>query len=536
MVPGIFHRKKVVRLAALIGAFGLVAVLPGAAIAAPGEPNASAPATEARTTSGWVGGYRDGSVATWAGIPYAAPPVGGLRWRPPVAPVPWSSVRPADEFAAVCTQLISETEVIGSEDCLYLNVFAPLQSRRRQLLPVMVHLHGGGNSGFHPYTNADAFVERGVVVVTVGYRLGVFGFVGHPALSGEDGGSSGEYGLLDQIAALEWVRDNIAQFGGDPSNVTIFGESAGSFDAAAMVVSPLSQGLIHKAALQTEAWWALVGGESIVDAEAIGLGVARQVGCKRVLDAAACLRGVPATNLVLAAGFLDVVPWVGGQVLPKTPLELMSDHPPTIPMLVGSNQDEAAFWFTDFLQGSARYKPQFWLGDTDDITGAANGATVRSLYPPESHESLVQAAVAVFTDAIYGCPMRRLALASNGPVFRYLYTHSYDNNGFYATFGASHFLDDPLLWHDPQLLSGFGQPPYFFSGAEERLSANMTTYWTNFAKQGDPNGLDLPEWPLYNEVDERTLLLEEPLGVTSFYRSPQCDFFDAQPELFPSAR
>src|SRR5262249_21728748 len=155
----------------------------------------------------------------------------------PAPPPPWTGVRSTDEFAEPCIQQIGPTDFLGSEDCLYLNVFAPTGSRGSSL-PVMVHLHPGSNSSFHPYTDASAFVQRGVVVVTLGYRLGVFGWVGHPALSEEGGGSSGEYGILDQLAALHWVQDNIEAFGGDPTNVTLFGDSAGSFDATAIIASP----------------------------------------------------------------------------------------------------------------------------------------------------------------------------------------------------------------------------------------------------------------------------------------------------------
>src|SRR5262249_3682987 len=166
----------------------------------------------------------------WRGIPYAAPPVGLLRWRPPAPVQPWVGVRDATTFMPQCIQLIDVNATDGSEDCLYLNIFVPLSATPSSRLPVMVHLHGGGNTFGAPYQDASAFVARDVIVVTLAYRLGVFGFVGHPALSAEGGGSSGEYGVLDQIAALHWVHDNITAFGGDPTNVTLFGLSAGSFD------------------------------------------------------------------------------------------------------------------------------------------------------------------------------------------------------------------------------------------------------------------------------------------------------------------
>jgi para-nitrobenzyl esterase len=186
------------------------------------------------TRAGDISGVLVGSEAQWRGIPYAAPPLGALRWRPPEPVSPWSGVRPATAFAPASIQYDFNGGTLGSEDCLYLNVFAPSTASASSRLPVMVHLHPGGNAYFHPFINASAFTARGVVVVTLAYRLGVFGFVGHPALTAEGNGSSGEYGLLDQLAALSWVRDNIAEFGGDSGNVTLFGSAAGSYDTVAL--------------------------------------------------------------------------------------------------------------------------------------------------------------------------------------------------------------------------------------------------------------------------------------------------------------
>lgn len=508
--------------AALLGSTFLAS--PGASLASPSGP-------VVRTRSGLVRGVVDGPVATWAAIPYAAPPLGDLRWRPPAPPAAWTGVRDGTAFAEPCVQIGPE-DVIGSEDCLYLNVFAPA-TPGRAALPVMVHLHGGGNSGFHPYTDAAAFVERDVVVVTVGYRLGVFGFVGHPDLSAEGGGSSGEYGVLDQLAALTWVRDNIAGFGGDLSNVTLFGNSAGSFDATAIVASPLGTGLVHKAALQTESWGALTGAESIADAEQIGVEVSEAVGCSAAADVPACLRAAPAEALVEGAGFLDVAPWVGGEVLPRSPLELITEQTDTIPLLVGSNREEAAGFYAPFVLGFEPYRDRYWYLDTSIIAGPQRGPHLRRLYPLHAFDSPMWDSITVWTDGIYVCPMRRLALASGGPVWRYLYTHAYQNDVAFGAFRAQHFLDDPILWHDPELLVNFGRPPYVFSPDEEALSATMTSYWTNFAKTGDPNGAGLPPWPRHEAGSERILQLDEPVRVLRAYHRIQCAYWNTVPQLFP---
>lgn len=511
-----------------VGGFMTLALMSG------GIPAARADNLLVQTTEGWVQGFADGPAQTWAGIPYAAPPTGSLRWRPPEPPTPWVGVRDTTRFAEECPQLISAVEVEGNEDCLYLNVFSPLGTTSSSELPVMVHLHPGGNGGFHAYTNADAFVERGVIVVTVGYRLGVFGFVGHPALSAEDGRSSGEYGVLDQIAALEWVRDNIARFGGDPGNVTLFGDSAGSFDAVAIVASPLGQGLVRRAAIQTESWWPLHGTGTIADAEQIGLQVATQVGCSTAPDVRGCLRAVPADDLVRAAGFLDVPPWVGGVVLQRPPLELISELPDTIPFLVGSNRDEASNgWFGDFLVGSLTYRTEYYYRDSIALVGATLAVEARRLYPKKAYESPMWAAVAMYSDGIYGCPIRDLALAASGSVYRYLYANTYENDDVLASLRAGHYLDDPLLWHDPERLSEPGQATYVLTAEEEALSATMTSYWTNFAKTGDPNGSGLPVWPRFDADGEQVLVLDHPVELTSFYQSSRCGFFDTVPALFP---
>ncbi|HVQ87506.1 MAG TPA: carboxylesterase family protein, partial [Actinomycetes bacterium] len=235
-------------------AVALALVLAGPLIAHASTSSASG--LVVHTQGGNLRGIDNGAVSEWRGIPYAAPPVGSLRWRAPRPAAQWQGVRDATEFAEPCIQVAFDDQgpngTRGSENCLYLNVFAPKGAVPSSKLPVMVHLHPGGNAGFEPYTEATALVEHGVIVVTLAYRLGVFGFVGHPELSAKQGGHSGEYGMFDQLAALRWVQDNIAAFGGDSSNVTLFGSSAGSFDTVALTASPLSRGLFARASIQAE--------------------------------------------------------------------------------------------------------------------------------------------------------------------------------------------------------------------------------------------------------------------------------------------
>ena len=509
---------------------GLAVALLAPLIASPTGAYADDPLT-VPTTAGLVHGLTVGSVDEWRGLPYAAPPVGQLRWRPPAPVTPWPDVRAATGFRSECAQPSFDGSPVGSEDCLYLNVFTPTATLTDARLPVMVHLHGGSNSVFHPYTNADAFAARGVIVVTLAYRLGAFGFVGHPALSAEGGGSSGEYGVLDQIAALHWVRDNIQAFGGDPGNVTLFGESAGSFDAVAIAASPLGAGLFTRLAAQTESFWAGRGHDTIADAEQYGQELADAVGCSGASDVAACLRALPTDTLVAALGFIDVAPWVGGAVLPASPLELIAAQPRRVPMLLGSNREEAVGFLPVLDQDNYRYAD--WVRDAGALVGPTRGAELGKLYPVKSYDSAFWSATAMFSDAIYTCPMRRLALTAPGPVYRYLFTHRYDNSPYLALGRAAHFFDEPLLWHDAGLFAGLD---YTFSPREEALSSLMTDYWTNFAKTGNPNGAGLPQWQTYTAATERITVLDDPPASTAFYHRDECRFLDAVPDLFAPPR
>ncbi len=520
------------RIAALAFCLPAVALLltPGMAAAVTAAPAVSAlasPGLVVQTTAGAVQGVVVGPEAEWRGIPYAAPPLGALRWRSPAAVTPWSGVRDATRFAPPCIQTDFNGGTLGSEDCLYLNVFAPPTATAGSGLPVMVHLHPGGNALFHPYTGASAFTARGVIVVTLAYRLGVFGFVGHPALSAEGGGSSGEYGLLDQLAALQWVHDNIAAFGGNPANVTLFGSSAGSFDTVALMASPLSRGLITRAAVQGDVLWGLTGvGNTISDAEQIGVQVAQKVGCQTAADVLACLRETAAAALVEVAP-TDFVPWVGGVVLPKSPLQLLSGGAP-VPLLVGFDREEEATiggWVPH-----PGYRTANWVRDTNSIGGAPLGAQIRSLYPPSAYPSLLWSTVTAATDAVRGCPTRRLAntVAGGAPVWRYLYTHTYENDPFLAQFKAAHIFEEPFLWGNFNL---FGH--YTPTASEQILSQRMTDYWTNFAKTGNPNDPGLPAWPQYNSVTEPTLTLDNQIGVINNYHDQQCALLDTITNLFP---
>ena len=488
----------------------------------------AAPASAAlnvQTQAGTVGGVLNGSTLEWRGVPYAAPPVGNLRWRPPTAVTPWPGVRDATTFAEPCIQLDFPSGTFGSEDCLYLNVFAPASATASSHLPVMVHLHPGSNSGFHAYEDASAFTDRGVIVVTLAYRLGVLGFVGHPAATAESG-SSGEYGLLDQIAALKWVRDNIAAFGGDPAKVMLFGSSAGTFDAVALVASPLAQGLFARAAIQGEYHDAFLGLPRIEEAEQIGFGLSQAFGCEATPNPLACLRAAPASVLVEGAGFLDILPWTGGAVLPKSPLEVFSTRA-TVPLLVGFDREEEVA-FTGLPDGP--YGTSNWVHDTNELLGPSFAGQARLLYPTSAYDSPFWSYVAMRTDVSRGCPTRRIAnlQAVRTPVYRWLYTHAYEDDPFFTDLRASHILEDQFIWGADVLEFG-----HVFTPGEQALSSRMTSYWANFAKTGNPNGPGLPAWPQYNTTTEPTLTLDNQSAVVTGYHREQCAYLDGVTFLFP---
>jgi para-nitrobenzyl esterase len=473
--------------------------------------------------SGALEGVTSGSGREWRGIPYAAPPIGALRFRPPAPAGSWSGVRDATSFGSPCLQPDefapdgSIASTLGSEDCLFLNVFAPFGAAASSHLPVMVHLHGGGNGFGWGYEDASAFVSGGVIVVTLNYRLGALGFVGHPALSAEAGGSSGEYGVLDQLAALRWVRDNIGAFGGDPANVTLFGFSAGSFDTVALMASPLAAGLITRAAVQGEAYWPLTGLTQIADAESIGLGIASGLGCGGATNVPACLRALPAEELVREAGAMDVAPWVGGAVLPRSPLELVAQRFQGIPLLAGFDREEDSIFEWQYLADP--FTTQNWIHTTTLLVGPSLASKARALYPTNLYESSKWAYIAMATDAVRGCPTRRLANANvaHAATYRYLYTHVLENDPPYALFKAFHGSEDVFLWQ-----KSFYTP----TPSEQLLSQRMSGYWTNFAKTGNPNGSGLPSWPQYELATEPVVLLDNQIGLTYGYHAEQCTLLD----------
>jgi para-nitrobenzyl esterase len=509
-----------------------------------------------KTDKGRVSGIETATTNQYLGIPYAAAPVGDLRWRPPQPVERWRGPRDATHFATHCPQKGSPFGSASvSEDCLYLNVYTPkliVDAKGKEKhgkghlknLPVMFWIHGGGfiNGESDDY-DPTRLVQKGTVVVTLNYRLGALGFLAHPALTAEGGGSSSNYGLMDQQAALRWVKSNIARFGGDSKNVTIFGESAGGFSVLAHVVSPLSAGLFQRAITQSGAYG--LSGPSLSTAEAQGVGIAQGVGCGGAADVLACLRATPvpvlSQNLQLATG--ELTPPVDGRVLPKSLGEaIASGEINRVPVMEGSTHDEFSLFYKtaieDALFAGIPPAPALYVLIVplfvDTLQLDKNAGFIFQEYPISNYDNKVGLALTrIGTDVLFSCPGRRVAqgLSPHVPAFAYEFNDPKAPNIFNLPptnfpYGSFHASELPYLF-DSTTFAGGGHAP--FSPEQEQLSAAMVDYWTQFARTGNPNGSRSPQWPAYTSANDTYQSLEPPTPkpTTGFAADHHCDFWDS---------
>jgi para-nitrobenzyl esterase len=489
-------------------------------------------AATARVESGLLHGIAgaDGGVTVFKGIPYAVPPVGELRWRPPQPPLEWDGVRPAGAFGPICPQLGPPPgsfyqqefylhEEPQSEDCLYLNVWTAArdESERR---PVMVWFHGGAlveGSGSLPSFHGEALARKGVVLVTVNYRLGVFGYFAHPALSAEsEQHVSGNYGLLDQIAALRWVRDNITAFGGDPGNVTVFGQSAGSMSVFALLVSPLASGLLQRALGQSGSPFSFREVRTLEQAEQAGVERAEGWGAAaltdlRALSTAALLGTRDAASFANRPGLA-----IDGWALPDNPARMMAEgrrHPATL--LVGATADEGTSLGGGTTLDAATFRQQA------EQRYGERAAEFLSLYPLEANADASRAQIAAMSDNMFA-GMRAWADAQNAHIPQPAYLYYFDrklpgrNSAF---FGAFHSSD---LYYVFNTLHTTERP---WEAADQRLADVMSSYWANFAATGDPNGAGLPAWPPYADSTSPVMQLGERIGTQPIPKPAQMAFF-----------
>ncbi|GHE38787.1 carboxylesterase/lipase family protein [Streptomyces griseoaurantiacus] len=467
--------------------------------------------TVVRTDAGLVEGRPGTGTRVFEGIPYAAPPVGRLRWASPRPPAPWPGVRPATAPGNRCAQAAGLIDPPSdTEDCLYLNVTTPAHGSARPL-PVMVWVHGNGFiNGAGSLYDAQRLAARGkVIVVSFNYRLGVLGFLAHPALDhGAAEHLSGNFGLEDQQAALRWVRRNAAAFGGDPTNVTLFGESAGGTSVCAHLVAPGSAGLFQRAILQSAqctgrrwspgppTWFPLPRAER----ERHGLDVAAEVGCSDLRTAAACLRDVPVEELVeWSDDALGTGPTVGAGVLPVAPERAFATgrfH--RVPVLQGTTRDEHRL-FTAAIEAvtgrtttEADYREQ-----VEALFSPADTARVLAHYPTARFHSPGEALSAVVTDWAWGCT----ALDRDRALDRYvpLYAYEFDDAEapWFTTLEKPDFPTGAFHGAELQYLFADEQLPGPASPAQHRLADTMVRYWARFARTGDPNGPGTAAWPRF---------------------------------------
>jgi len=452
------------------------------------------------------GSPRDqGGVLAFKGIPYAAPPIGPLRWRAPQPPMSCTGVRDALAFGAGSLSSLENDRRPGprSEDCLTLNIWTAAKESDEKR-PVMVWIHGGGfqfGSSANPATDGHLLAARGVVVVSFNYRLGVFGFLAHPDLDTQ--AQSGNFGLQDQLAALRWVKVNIAAFGGDPDNVTLFGESAGAMAVGILMASPLARGLFHKAVCESGAFWDGRHGplQSFDEARARGEAFARRHGNGSI----ATLRAMPADQLNAAASWSferDHVteafsPSIDRYVVPDVPTRrFLRGEQMHIPLLAGWNSaEEFPFMSLELSVHSA----QAFRDAAAKVFGEDRMAEFLKLYPAETDAQAAASAAALTGDMVVGeqCwqALRLHRRSTRAPVYGYhfAYTSPY-------TPIASHVTEIPFVFGTltPQRILGSTAPP---AEADRALAETMMSYWVNFATRGNPNASGLPPWPVYDESD-----------------------------------
>jgi para-nitrobenzyl esterase len=448
----------------------------------------------------------DDRVRTFKGIPYAAPPVGPLRWKPPQPVTPWTGVRSAVDYGPRPMQSRIPRGMVfhdagPSEDCLYLNLWMPEHAQPK--LPVMVWIFGGGfaaGSSSEPRQDAGNLSKKGVLVVNFNYRLRVFGFLAHPDLARESGrDSSGNYGLLDQVAALTWVKRNIAAFGGDPDNVTVFGESAGSFSVSALMASPLARGLFNRAIGESGAFFAPDSRlRTRAEAEAAGVRFARDLG----ISSLGALRAMPAEALLDAAlkrPSTDFRPAVDGYFLPSDCLSIYkAGNQLHVPLLAGWNRDEKRY--RDFFGGEEPTLENF-VKRAKVLFGARADAFLE-VYPATTDAEARRAAQDYEGDLFIGYGTWKwleLHRATGGcPVYRYRFDQTLPLPAD-ANWGseprAPHASEIVYVF---QVLSSRKLP---WRPEDSEVSDLMASYWTNFARTGDPNGPGLPPWPAYGAAD-----------------------------------
>ncbi|WP_316838490.1 carboxylesterase/lipase family protein [Pedobacter gandavensis] len=468
-----------------------------------------------RFTSGSVRGAMDAAVESFKGIPYAAAPLGEYRWRAP-QPVPvWQGVRDASKFCADCAQAgwprtAGKIADNSSEDCLFLNLWRPANTKPGAKLPVMVWIYGGGfvgGSGSRPETSGEQFAKQGVILMTFNYRLGRLGHFAFPALTAAHPKEpKGSYAYMDQIAALQWVRQNIAAFGGDPNNVTIFGESAGGVSVHSLLTIPAAKGLFQKAIIESGGGRdGVLSGRPIreenadphypISAETIGKNFARKHGIEGVdANALAKLRSLSVEEIVDngqesdGQGGLPIYPGpiLDGKLVVETAQSAYEGGRQTrVPLIIGSNSAEVPAGFVN-----ARTKEELL-----SLFGNNRNEAIAA-YDPKGTIELAEMLTMINTDKVWAEPARFTAkafTAKGDQAFIYLFSYVPVSMQQRMRYGASHASEIPYVFNNLSARNGAVIP-----AKDQEVARMMNTYWANFAKTGDPNGKGLPKWPVYH--------------------------------------
>ena len=487
---------------------------------------------EAQVTGGRLTGAEVNGIVSFKGIPFAAPPVGALRWKAPQAVQPWAAVKPADKFGPGCVQASSPyTQVPSmSEDCLYLNVWTPAKAAGDRL-PVMVWIYGGaftGGAASMAAYDGTRLAEKGVVLVTFNYRLGPFGFLAHPELTKESGKGSGNYGLQDQIAALRWVKENIAKFGGDASRVTIFGESAGGISVSMLTVSPYAKGLFQRAISESGGNFGIPRTANEAGATSPTLHVAEADGqrFRQALGAAdlKAARDVPAEKILAASSGGAMVrfwPVFDGDVIPGDQYKLYEAVKfNDTPILVGTNSDEGNLFVRSSTTSGFETQVRNGYGKSADAVLAA--------YPHATDDQASRGAKDLFRDSTFAWGTWAWAKLQSEKGKGKAYVYYFDHRTPQSPSGANHAAEIGFVFRN--LAGGRGGAP---TAAETALSELMSSYWTNFAKTGDPNGAGLPAWPVFTAGDQRVMYFD---GVSEAKPLPNAAQLKAMDQYFAERR